>query len=89
MEKQIRPEDVAPLLGLSAQTVRIQMQRGILPIGIVGGTEKRRTYTIVPEMLYKETGIKINGYEPERSAIIDYDRFAKAVVDELVRRVSA
>lgn len=87
MHKQIRPEDVAPLLGRSAQTVRIQMQRGILPIGIVGGTEKRRIYTIIPKMLYTETGIKINGYEPERTDIIDYDRLAKAVVDEFVKRV--
>ena len=84
----IRPADVAPLLGLTAQAVRVQMQNGKLPIGVITkGKHGGQSYVIFPDKLYNATGIKYGGYEPDWSGGINYKVLAVAVVDELVKRV--
>lgn len=86
--KKIYPADVAPLLGLSAQAVRVQMQRGILDIGICtkhpSGTY---SYVILPEKLYRATGIKYPGWEPSLVNEIDYEKLALAIVNVLGERM--
>lgn len=86
---RIRPADVAPLLGMSAQAVRIQMQRGLLPIGTVHKSDSGTyTYNIIPSMLYKATGVKYNGYEPSIADGLDYHQLAKCIVEELLTKIT-
>ena len=87
---KIRPADVAPLLGLSAQAVRIQMQRGLLPIGTVHKSDSGvYTYNIIPSMLYKATGIKYNGYEPPIADGLDYQQLARCIVEEFLMKITS
>lgn len=86
----IRPADVAPLLGLTAQAVRVQMQNGKLPIGVITkGKHGGSSYVIFPDKLYNATGIKYGGYEPEISNGLNYKLLAVAIVDELAKRFKA
>ena len=85
---KIRPADVAPLLGMSAQAVRIQMQRGLLPIGTVHKSGVY-TYNIIPSMLYKATGIKYNGYEPSIADGLDYQQLARCIVEEFLMKITS
>lgn len=67
MKAYYRPEEVARETGLSAQYIRVNMESGAFPIGIVVRKDgkKRADYKIFPKMLYDVTGFKIDGYEPE------------------------
>lgn len=86
--KKIYPADVAPLLGLSAQAVRVQMQRGILDIGVcTKGPSGSYSYVILPEKLYRATGIKYPGWEPSLANEIDYEKLALAIVNVLGERM--
>ena len=87
---KIKPADVAPLLGMSAQAVRIQMQRGLLPIGTVHKSESGvYTYNIIPSMLYKATGVKYNGYEPSIADGLDYQALARCIVEEFLMKITS
>jgi hypothetical protein len=56
--ERIKVEDVAKLMGVSAQFVRIGMQRGTLPIGHAVKL-KRWVYYISVPMFESYTGIKM------------------------------
>ena len=85
---KITPEDVARLLGINAQAVRVRMRNGSLPIGTVtkspGGT---CGYHISPKMLYEVTGMKVLGYEPPPTISMDLKRLAEMIVEELTTKV--
>lgn len=80
----VTPADVGKILGISAQAVRVQMQRGTLPIGIAMENEKGRyTYIISPKKVYEYTGEKLGGYEPE-GIKIDEERLALNIAKALL-----
>lgn len=86
--KALRPVDVAPLLGITPQAIRVQMRNGKLPIGVVNkGKKGNYSYTIIPKMLYEVTGIKANGYEPDSFADLDYTKLANAIIESLAKKV--
>ena len=86
--KKIKPADVAPLLGMSAQAIRIQMQRGLLPIGTVHKSDSGiYTYNIIPKMLYEATGVKYDGYEPSVTDELDYQVLARCIVEEFIKKL--
>jgi len=58
MSARIKVADAAKLMGVSAQFIRIGMQRGTLPIGSAVKMSSVWTYYISPELLEKFTGIK-------------------------------
>lgn len=66
MKAFYRPEEVAKKMGMNSQYIRIHMEDGSLPIGIVtrGGGNMRADYKIFPKMLYDVTGYRIDGFEP-------------------------
>ena len=67
MKAYYRPEEVSKMTGMAAQYIRVNMESGALPIGIVSRKEgrKRADYKIFPKMFFEVTGFKIDGYEPE------------------------
>ena len=75
--KKLRPQDVAEALGISAQAVRIQMQRGLIDIGVaVKNGKGNYSYYISPKKVYELTGVKFNGYEPVPEIHIDEEKLA-------------
>lgn len=77
MKNRITPGDVGKLLGISAQAVRVQMQKGILDVGVVVQNDNGRcSYIISPKKVYELTGAKIEGYEPPTELKIDEERLA-------------
>lgn len=75
--KKITPEDAGRALGISAQAVRVQMQKGLLDIGTVIQSEKGKySYYISARKIYELTGVKFNGYEPVPEIHIDEERLA-------------
>ena len=73
MGRKITPEDAGRALGISAQAVRVQMQKGLLDIGTVKG---KYSYYISARKIYELTGVKFNGYEPVPEIHIDEERLA-------------
>ena len=88
--KKIRPADVAPLLGISAQAVRVKMRRGQLPIGMVYKHPNSGIYDydISPKMFYEYTGIKLNGYEPPPVTNIGGAKELAEVLKKLLEEVN-
>lgn len=83
--KKIYPADVAPLLGRSAQAVRVQMQRGILDIGVcTKGPSGRYSYVVLPEKLFRATGIIYPGWKPSLANEIDCEELALKLALALV-----
>lgn len=78
MGRKITPEDAGRALGISAQAVRVQMQRGLLDIGTViqSETTGKYSYYISAKKIYELTGVKFNGYEPVPEIHIDEERLA-------------
>ena len=77
MSKKITTEQAGKALGMSAQAVRIQMQRGLIDIGQVVENDKGKySYYISAKKLYELTGVKFNGYEPVPEIHIDEERLA-------------
>lgn len=59
-ENSLSIAEVAKLMGVSAQFVRVGLQRGILPFGYaVQISTNRYTYFISKEKFCEETGIKL------------------------------
>lgn len=57
----IKVSEAAKLMGKSEQFVRIQMQRGLLPIGSVKqNANGKYSYYISPKLFEEYTGIKID-----------------------------
>ena len=56
--KNVPVKDAAELLGMSAQFVRIGLQRGILPFGSAVKLSTRWTYYVSPARLYEYAGIR-------------------------------
>lgn len=80
----VTPTDVGKILGISAQAVRVQMQKGTLPIGIVMENGKGRySYIISPKKVYEFTGMKVGGYEPEEIKV-DEERLAESIAKKLI-----
>ena len=76
------------MLGMSAQAIRIQMQRGLLPIGTAHKSESGKyTYNIIPKMLYEATGVKYDGYEPSVTDELDYQVLARCIVEEFIKKL--
>ena len=85
-ENKITPEKVGAELGISAQAVRLAMDRGQLNIGIKQVSESgQKNYIITPKKLYEETGIKLNGYEPPPTVNIDYNKLAQTIVEQALK----
>ena len=82
MEKygKITPAVVGRYLGISAQTVRERMKDGTLPIGKVYQDGGKDRFLILPNLLYQETGIRLNGYEPPPVVSIDYEFLARRII---------
>lgn len=59
MAARIRVDEAARLMGVSAQFVRIGMQRGTLPIGQAVKMSSHWTYYISPLLFEQFTGIKM------------------------------
>ena len=76
--RKITPEDAGRALGISAQAVRVQMQKGLLDIGTVIQSEKtgKYSYYISAKKIYELTGVKFNGYEPVPEIRIDEEKLA-------------
>lgn len=76
--RKITPEDAGRALGISAQAVRVQMQKGLLDIGTVIQSEKtgKYSYYISARKIYELTGVKFNGYEPVPEIHIDEEKLA-------------
>lgn len=56
-KKKLRPEDVAKILGVSVQTVRVGLQKGYFPFGWAIQTSPRRyTYAISPKLFEEYLG---------------------------------
>ena len=55
---KITIDDVARELEITPENVRFKIDSGELPIAIVGGTDRRKSYTVLPSKLYEATGIK-------------------------------
>lgn len=82
---KITPGDVGKLLGISAQAVRVQMQKGILDVGIAVENENGRySYIISPKKVYELTGAKIEGFEPPTEVRIDEERLAINIAKALL-----
>ena len=75
------------MLGMNPQAVRVTMENGTLPIGNVIKREGRKTYNIEPDKLYRVTGIKWDGYQPEIGEQINYKLLAVAIIDEIAARL--
>ena len=57
MSAKIRPKDVAAVLGINAQAVRVGLQRGIFPFGwAIKTSSNRYTYAISPKLFEKYLG---------------------------------
>lgn len=56
--ERIKVTEAARLMGVSAQFVRIGMQRGKLPIGQAVKLSDRWTYYISPKLFEEFTGVK-------------------------------
>lgn len=56
--KNIRVQDVAAMLGVNPQTVRVMMQQGLCPFGTAFKKEgsKHWTYVLFPEMVHRYCG---------------------------------
>ena len=58
--RKVKPKDVAAILGVSIQTVRVGLQKGYFPFGWAIQTSPRRyTYAISPKLFEEYLG-KIN-----------------------------
>ena len=56
-KKRMTPNDAAEALGVSAQTIRIGLQRGIFPFGwAVPTTRNRYSYVISPKLFEEYIG---------------------------------
>ena len=58
--KNVPVKDAAELLGMSAQFVRIGLQRGILPFGSAVKLSTRWTYYVSLARLYEYAGLPLN-----------------------------
>ena len=88
MSRKITPEQAGKALGMSAQAVRIQMQRGLIDIGQAIENEKGNySYYISPKKLYEMTGVKLNGYEPVPEIRIDEDKLAVNIAKILLKHL--
>lgn len=85
---RITPDLVGRCLGISAATVRKGMEDGTLPIGLVENNGKKKNFIILPKALYEMTGIKLNGYEPPPTVMVDYSRLATEVTKQLIGRLA-
>lgn len=54
---KITIDDVAWELEITPENVRLKIDNGELPIAIIGGTDRRKSYTVLPSKLYEATGI--------------------------------
>lgn len=80
---KITIDDVARELEITPENVRLKIDSGELPIAIVGGTDRRKSYTVLPSKLYEATGIKLGGYEPPAVCEVDYEKLAETVLKKL------
>lgn len=87
---KISVEMVARELGKTPETIRRLIDDGDLPIAIVKQNGKKKDYVILPNRLYKVTGIKLNGYEPLPivDINIDYEKLAKSVAEEIAKEMA-
>ena len=63
--KKITPDQVAYVMGCSAQFVRIGLQRGLLDIGDAVKMSTKWTYNISPAKLAARQGMTLNELERE------------------------
>ena len=88
MSRKITPEQAGKALGMSAQAVRIQMQRGLIDIGQAVESDKGNySYYISAKKLYELTGVKLNGYEPAPEIRIDEDKLAVNIAKILLKHL--
>lgn len=85
MSKKITPGDVGKLLGISGQAVRVQMQKGLLDIGLAVQNENGRyTYIISPKKVYELTGQSLGDFKPSAEIKIDEERLALNIAKALL-----
>lgn len=58
-EHVMTPAEAAELLGSTPQTIRVAMEQGALPIGIVIQGKVRNRYIITKEKFTQVTGIEV------------------------------
>ena len=57
MANKIKPQEVANVLGISVQAVRVGLQKGIFPFGwAIKTSDKRYTYCISPKLFAEYLG---------------------------------
>ena len=64
--KKIRPEDVAKMLGVSPQTIRVGVQQGLYPFGVASKTKptnRNHNYLFYPEKIIEYMGERKEGGE--------------------------
>lgn len=60
MADRITTKEASEILGITEQMVRVAMQRGIVDIGFVYGTGRRRTYVIYERKVRDLKGGKVS-----------------------------
>ena len=59
--KKLSVKRAAALIGVDAQTLRVALQKNIVPFGTAWKNGKRYTYVIYPQKFEEYTGVKIGG----------------------------
>lgn len=73
-KKKYSPQDVAEALGVSAQTVRVALQKGMFPFGWAIKTSVHRyTYAISPKLFEEYLGQSTESTSEKTKAILSQE----------------